>query len=121
MVRLPWGLFAAAQLVYFAGDVTFYTYHQVLGDARFPAPADGLYLGHYPLIVAGLVLLLRQRSPGRDRDGLLDALIVTTGIGLLAWVFVLGPYVRTACLSLPVRAVSLAYPLMDLLERRSGY
>ncbi len=74
-----------------------------------------MYLSHYPLFVAGLVLLLRRRSPGRDRDGLLDALIVTTGIGLLAWVFVLGPYVRTAGLSLPARAVSLAYPLMDLL------
>src|SRR6266545_108604 len=89
--------------------------HELLDDARFPAPADGLYLSHYPLFVAGLVLLLRRRSPGRDRDGLLDALIVTTGIGLLAWVFVLGPYVRTAGLSLPARAVSLAYPLMDLL------
>ncbi len=74
-----------------------------------------MYLSHYPLFVAGLVLLLRRRSPGRDRDGLLDALIVTTGIGLLAWVFVLGPYVRTAGLSLPARVVSLAYPLMDLL------
>ncbi len=114
-VRLPWVLFAAAQLVYFAADVTFYAYHQLLDDARYPAPADGLYLGHYPLFVAGLLLLLRRRSPGRDRDGLLDALIVTTGIGLLAWVFVLAPYVRTAGLSLPVRAVSLAYPLMDLL------
>src|SRR6266545_3377768 len=89
--------------------------HELLDDARFPAPADGLYLSHYPLFVAGLVLLLRRRSPGRDRDGLLDALIVTTGIGLLAWVFVLGPYVRTAGLSLPARVVSLAYPLMDLL------
>src|SRR6266542_2964516 len=88
-VRLPWLLFAAAQLAYFAADVTFYAYQ--------------------------LLLLLRRRSPGRDRDGLLDALIVTTGVGLLAWVFVLGPYVRTAGLSLPVRAVSLAYPLMDLL------
>src|SRR6266498_4048997 len=114
-VRLPWVLFAGAQLAYFAGDVTFYTYQQLLHDARFPAPADGLYLAHYPLFVAGLLLLLRRRSPGRYRDGLLDALIVTTGVGLLAWVFVLGPYVRTAGLSLPVRAVSLAYPLMDLL------
>jgi two-component system cell cycle response regulator len=114
-VRLPWVLFAAAQLVYFAADVTFYSYHQLLHDVRYPAPADGLYLGHYPLFVAGLLLLLRRRSPGRDRDGLLDALIVTTGIGLLAWVFVIAPYVRTAGLSLPVRAVSLAYPLMDLL------
>jgi diguanylate cyclase (GGDEF)-like protein/PAS domain S-box-containing protein len=114
-MRLPWLLFAAAQLLYFAADVTFYTYHEVFHDQRYPAPADGLYLAHYPLVVAGLLLLLRRRSPGRDRDGLLDALIITTGIGLLAWVFVLAPYVRTAGLPLAVRVVSLAYPLMDLL------
>jgi len=113
--RLPWVLFATAQLVYFAADVTFYTYHELLHDTRYPAPADGLYLGHYPMFVTGLLLLLRRRSPGRDRDGLLDALIITTGIGLLAWVFLLAPYLQTADLSLPVRAVSLAYPLMDLL------
>jgi two-component system, cell cycle response regulator len=100
---------------YFAADVTFYTYHEVFHDQRYPAPADGLYLGHYPLFVAGLLLLLRRRSPGRDRDGLLDALIITTGIGLLAWVFVLAPYLRLAELPLAVRVVSLAYPLMDLL------
>lgn len=90
-VRLPWLLFAVGQLVYFAADVTFYAYHQLLHDARYPAPADSLYLGHYPLFVAGLLVLLRRRSPGRDRDGVLDALIITTGVGLLAWVFVLAP------------------------------
>src|SRR6266540_4638835 len=114
-VRLPWVLFALAQVAYFAADVTFYTYHELLHDAGFPAPADGLYLAHYPLFVAGLLVLLRRRSPGRDRDGLLDGLIITTGIGLLAWVFVLAPYVRLAELSLAVRLVSLAYPVMDLL------
>ncbi len=114
-MRLPWVLFGAAQLVYFSADVTFYTFHEILHDARFPAPADGLYLGHYPLFVAGLLLLLRRRSPGRDRDGMLDALIITTGIGLLAWVFLLAPYLHTAELTLSVRAVSLAYPVMDLL------
>ena len=114
-VRLPWLLFAASQLVYFAADVTFYTYHHVLDDDSFPAPADGMYLGHYPLMVAGLLLLLRHRSPGRDRDGLLDALIITTGTGLLAWVYILAPYVRLADLPWAIRLVSLAYPLMDLL------
>ena len=114
-VRLPWLLFAASQLVYFAADVTFYTYHHVLDDDSFPAPADGMYLGHYPLMVVGLLLLLRHRSPGRDRDGLLDALIITTGAGLLAWVYILAPYVRLDDLPPAVRVVSLAYPLMDLL------
>src|SRR5436305_1212411 len=34
---LPWVLIAAGQLVYFAADVTFYTYHDYLHDVRYPA------------------------------------------------------------------------------------
>ena len=38
----------------------------------------------YPLFAAGLLLLVRPRTAGRDRGSLLDALSVTTGLGLLA-------------------------------------
>lgn len=110
-----WLLLAVSQFLYFAADVTYYTFHDVLGDLRYPAPADALYLGHYPLLIAGLVLLLRHRSPGHDRDGLLDALIITTGVGLLAWEFLLAPYVGATDLMPLARAVSIAYPIMDVL------
>src|SRR5205823_9630275 len=52
--------------------------------------------------------------PGRDRNGLIDASIITIGVGVLSWVFLISPYVR-ADGALLDRLVSMAYPLMDVL------
>lgn len=79
---LPWVLFIVAQVLFVAGDFLYYSY-----DLPFPALADGFYIAYYPLQVAGLVLLIRSRSPGRDSASLLDALIITFGLGLLSWIF----------------------------------
>jgi len=77
--------------------------------------ADGLIWSSTPLLAAGLLLLVRGRAPGRDAASLIDATIITTGIGMLSWVYLIGPYVRLPDLSLAQRLVSIAYPLGDLL------
>jgi len=111
----PWYVLAAARAVYVVGDLIFYGNALVFGDPRFPSLADLFYLGQYPLFTVGLLLLIRRRSPGRDRPSLLDALIITIGFGLLSWVFLLNPYVDAPGLSQVVKAVSIAFPLSDLL------
>jgi hypothetical protein len=55
------------------------------------------------------------RAPDRDAASLIDATIITTGVGMLSWVFLIGPYARLPDLSLSQRLVSIAYPLGDLL------
>jgi len=112
--RLPWVLLLANQVVYFAADVSFYVRHDLLNLVAFPSISDFLYLSHYPLLVAGLWLLIRRRTPGGDRPALLDGVILTTGAVLIGWVFFLGPQVHGASGSLLVQATSLAYPAMDL-------
>ncbi len=112
---LPWYLLAAARGFYVVGDLVYYTYALVLHDPRFPSLADAFYLGQAPLFVAGLLLLIRRRSHGRDWASLTDALIVTIGFGLLSWVFLLDRYLDAVGLSQLAKAVSLAYPLGDLL------
>ena len=108
---LPWVLFLIAQVVFVAGDFFYYTY-----DLSFPAPADGLYIAYYPLQVAGLVLLIRSRSPGRDSASLLDALIISVGFGLLSWIYLIAPYAHhTEDAGLVSSFVSMAYPTMDVL------
>ena len=67
------------------------------------------------MLAAGLLLLVRGRTPGRDAASLIDATIITTGIGMLSWVFLIGPYVRLPDLSLTERLVSIAYPLGDVM------
>jgi PAS domain S-box-containing protein len=107
---LPWMLFAAAQVSFVIGDLLYYAFH-----FDFPSVGDVFYLAVYPLLVAGLLVLIRSRSAGRDRGSLLDASVITVGLGLLAWVFLIEPYTQLQGLETLVRVMSIAYPLMDVL------
>jgi len=109
--RVAWWLFAAGQFLFFSGDV--YTYSNP--DASFPSPGDALYLAVYPVLMAGLLVLVRRRNPRRDRSALIDALILTIGVGLLSWVFLIAPNIHLSGLSWLAQSVSIAYPLGDVL------
>src|SRR5207244_6811778 len=50
-----------------------------------------------------------------DWGGLLDALIISTGVALVAWVFLILPYARDPTLTVVRKLVSMAYPVMDVL------
>ena len=114
--RAAWVLFGCAVLAFITGDSIYNVYVDVLGRVNpFPSAADIFYLATYPLFGGGLLLLVRSRTARRDRDGLLDALIITTGLGFLSWVFLIEPYVRDDSLSMVEKLVSVAYPLGDVL------
>jgi signal transduction histidine kinase len=113
---LAWYLLAAGQLLFSAGDAVNNTYAWILHvEPPFPSVADALYLSVYVLQVAGLLLLVRAQTPGRDRSSLIDAVIIATGLGLLSWVFLIVPYVRAPDLTMMQRLVSIAYPVADVL------
>ncbi len=109
--RVAWWLFAAGQFLFVSGDV--YTYSNP--NASFPSPGDALYLAVYPVLMAGLLVLVRRRNPRRDRSALIDALILTIGVGLLSWVFLIAPNIHLSGLSWLAQSVSIAYPLGDVL------
>jgi diguanylate cyclase (GGDEF)-like protein len=113
--RRPWYLLAASQFVYASADATFYVAHDVLHQEQFPALADLLYLAHYPILMAGLLLLVRQRTPRRDWASLIDASVIALGAGLLSWLFLIGPLASDANHSTLVKLASVAYPVADLL------
>ncbi|MGH2689079.1 MAG: histidine kinase dimerization/phospho-acceptor domain-containing protein, partial [Actinomycetota bacterium] len=114
--RAVWYLLAAGQVAFFLGDLVYYGYKAVRHvELPFPSVGDVFYLATYPFLIAGLVLLVGRRNPGRDRSSLLDALIIATGLGLLAWVFLMVPYTRDGSLTGLEKVVSIAYPLMDVL------
>ena len=102
--------FLVGQLLFFLGDV--YTYSP---NVPFPSPGDALYLTVYPALMAGLVLLVRRRNPISDRAGLIDSLILSLGIGLLSWVFLVAPYIHLSGMTDLAKGVSMAYPLGDVL------
>jgi diguanylate cyclase (GGDEF)-like protein/PAS domain S-box-containing protein len=114
--RAGWQLIALGQTLFVAGDVIAYNYEALFGgELPFPSMADPFYLAIYPCLVVGLMVLLRASNPSRDRGTLIDALVMTVGVGTLSWVFLMAPYAHDASLGTLAKATSLAYPLMDLL------
>jgi diguanylate cyclase (GGDEF)-like protein len=111
--RLAWILLGASQAVYAAADCTFYIRHYLLGLEDYPSAADPLYLGHYPLVVAALVMLIRRRTPGRDVPGILDAAVLAVVAAMLSWLYLIAPQARLD-VPLLVKVTSVAYPVMDL-------
>jgi diguanylate cyclase (GGDEF)-like protein len=113
--RITWWLLAAGQLLFVVGDLLFDLHERVWQTDAFPSAADGFYLAGYLPLAAGLLLLIRGRSPGRDRASLIDATIIATGLGLLSWVFLMKPAATDSSLGVVGRVISIAYPAADVL------
>lgn len=115
-VRSPWILFAIGNFLAFAGD-GLWTLHDgiVGGDPPFPWFADAVYLSGYPFMALGLLALVRAREPGGDKAAFIDSLIVAVGLGTLAWVYLMTPYLEDVSLTALEQIVAISYPAMDLL------
>jgi diguanylate cyclase (GGDEF)-like protein/PAS domain S-box-containing protein len=114
--RTPWLFFAAGFFVFWLGDLYTYTYPRVFGaEVPFPSPGDACYVAVYPLLMTGLLILVRRRNPGTDQSGVIDSLIITAGFALLAWVALIAPYVHDDTLNLIGKGVSISYPAGDVL------
>jgi diguanylate cyclase (GGDEF)-like protein/PAS domain S-box-containing protein len=114
--RSPWVLIAAANLCAAVGDASGRTLevvdHTHLG---FPSFTDVIYLCTYPLYVGGLALFILSRTQGRDRRSAVDACLLTVGLVLLSWLFVLRPDTMNASMTFGQKFTVAAYPLGDLL------
>ena len=106
-----WYCFAAGQLTSVLGDLIYGYYQVVLHQAPYPSVADVFYLSAYPIMVVGLLLLVRRRAA----SGLVEAAIVAIGLGVAFWVFVLHPIAAEASTSMIERWTSTAYPAADVL------
>jgi diguanylate cyclase (GGDEF)-like protein/PAS domain S-box-containing protein len=117
----PWYLLTAAVASLILGDVTADILVRVFDQPDpFPSIADVFYLTMYVLIAAGIVGLYRLGVVRRDAAGVLDALTLTAGITLITWVYLIGPYVENPELTGLQKAISIAYPLGDLLGLAVG-
>ncbi|NUT33064.1 MAG: GGDEF domain-containing protein [Hamadaea sp.] len=93
--QTAWRLLAAGVLLQALGDCAA----QVMRlsndvDQAVPLPIHILYVGMFVCVVLGLLQLARTGQSDRDRAGLLDAVAVTIGAGLLCWVFLVEPAVK---------------------------
>jgi signal transduction histidine kinase len=107
---LPWLLFAAGNLFFAVADIIF----NQLVNPPTPSVADWFYLGGYPVLAAGLVLLL-IRGGGHHRVAALgEAAIVTFAFALFQWVWIVDGIIDGSG-SAAGRAVNAAYPMMDVV------
>ena len=99
---LPWELLAAGSALFWLGDLYTYSYPHLLGaEVPFPSLGDGLYVLMYPVMMAGLLMLVRRRNGGSDRSGMIDGLILTVGLALPSWIALMAPYLHQDDLSTP--------------------
>jgi len=113
--RLPWFLFAVGLLAFSIGDTIFNLYGYVWDKTPpIPSVADLFYLGAYPVIAAGLALLIVGFGALERRAGLIDAAIFTIAFALVQWVFLMKDAVHGEG-SAAAKAVAAAYPGMDVL------
>jgi diguanylate cyclase (GGDEF)-like protein len=101
-------LFLAGDLIWTLDDLVFHI-------DPFPSVADVAYVAAYPVLAFALLAMLRRRQPGGDAGALLDALLVTTGVGVLTGVLVLLPTMTDSSSTVLERLVATAYPLGDLV------
>jgi diguanylate cyclase (GGDEF)-like protein len=112
---LPWVLLAAGIALTSVGDWTWVLLERVYGIEPFPSIADGFYLGGIALTVVAVGWMVRGRIPDGDRAGVLDALIVAVGVGLVSWTFFMAPIVADPAAAIPEIVFALAYPVLDIL------
>ena len=111
-----WWLFALGLALFLAGDI--YTESvRVLLRVAVPTPSlgDAARLAAYPLVTAGIVLLVRRRSQRADDPGVVDGLIIALGLALASAILLIAPYVHNQRLGPLPRLVSIGYPSGDLM------
>jgi signal transduction histidine kinase len=104
----PWYLIAAALLALGTGDVLL-----LVSPVR--DLADVCFLASYVALTVALLRLVRARSQGRDLPALLDALVVSIGLGVVSWQFLMVPYARDPSLTLQQKLTSVLLPLADVV------
>jgi signal transduction histidine kinase len=110
-----WRLLAAGLLAYFAAEVVSEALRRSAAGQRYSWLLDAVYLVRYPLLVAGLLLMVRRRTAGRQPIGLVDTAIVATSMAVVYWVFLIGPAIGNQHLSMAERLTWVAYPSVDML------
>ena len=115
--RWAWVLVAAAVLVYALGDLYYYLALVDVPAEEMPYPsfADAGWLGWYPLLVAGVLVLVRVRLRGVPAVLWLDGLTAGVGAAAVAGAAFLQPLLQVSDDGLLPVLTNLAYPIADLI------
>lgn len=111
--RRGWLLIAAGLATNCLGDAVYTYLAAASGSEPFPSVADGLYLGAELLLFAGIAALAVPATHRLRHPALLDAGLVATACGFVAWVLLLDPILADSGDPLAA-SIAIAYPLFDI-------
>ena len=113
--RRAWRRIGASFLLWWMGDLLWFTQEVVLHRAPFASPADVGYLLFYPVLAWGLLSLPGARRRRSDWIKVaLDAVTVFLAAAMVVWYLVVGPSMRSGQGAL-VGLLNVAYPVGDLV------
>lgn len=115
-IYTAWLIIAISQFIYVLADIAFAVIEIILRKDAFPSIADTLYLLTYPVFLVGIVLIPDVPTNPRERIKiLLDMGIVIISSVLVFWNFLLAPIIEAGGQDNLSLAISLAYPVADLV------
>jgi two-component system cell cycle response regulator len=114
-LALAWRLIALGLFGQLAGAIASGVY-SLFGQVPYPSLADPLYLSFYPLMLAAL-LVLPHRRHSRSQNLRLGLDLATTALGAatVVWYALIAPTAHAGGQSTLQMAVSLAYPVGDVI------
>ena len=113
--RAAWLAMGAGLLCWSLGELYFTLFLEGPGEVGGITPADGLYLAMYPCLYIALTLLVGSHLHELRISMWLDGLIAGLAAASVAAAIVLPPIVDSATGDVTSVAVSLAYPIGDIL------
>jgi hypothetical protein len=111
-----WALISCGLFMIAAGEVAWGIQELGIGgEVPFPSAADVGYLGIYPPVFLGLLLMPHSPVSGLKRVGIaLDTLIAIAAIALISWHLILADLISESTENALAKSVSLAYPFADI-------
>src|SRR5215203_3990977 len=99
------------------GQMVFTYYEWVLQQPPpIPSVADVGFLGVYPFLLLGILLLPARPIPAASRARIaLDGLMIMTAAVTFSWYFILAPVIQQGTGTALAKVVSAAYPLAGLV------
>jgi len=114
--RAGWLLLGTGCLLLGSGAAVWLVYVAILKKPiPYPGWSDAVFVPGYLEIAAGLAVMIRQRTPAREIQAVLDALILSVGLAFANWVFLTGPATQGAGLSTAQHILTIGYPLIDVM------
>jgi diguanylate cyclase (GGDEF)-like protein len=113
----PWWGLTLAVLLWATGELLWSWFEVVLGDeVPFPSVADVAYLGAVPFAAWSLLAFTRGgRRTHFHARAVLDGAVIAGSLLFVGWALALGPTFRAGAEDAFTHAVSVAYPVTDVV------